>query len=105
MIAKRNDRWLVSHPRHLLESWMANIDFQLIADETKVILCVTKCVTKTEATMSKGIAAMIRKILNKTIADGLSVQAALKRAMAKLLGERMMSKQETCHLILSLPLV
>ena len=43
--------------------------------------------------------------MRNTIREGLSVQAALKRTMAKLLGERMISKQETCHLILSIPMV
>ena len=58
-----------------------------------------------ETNMIKGIAAMIRKMLKKTVESGLSVQAALKRVMAKLLGECMMSKQETSYLILSLPMV
>ena len=66
---------------------------------------MTKYVTKPEISMTKGIAAMIRNILKGTIEDGLNVQAALKRSMAKLLGERMMCKQEKSHLILSLPMV
>lgn len=48
---------------------------------------------------------MMRNILRKTIADGLSVQTALKRVMGKILGQRMLSKQETTHLTLSLPMV
>ena len=73
IVPLRNDRWLVSHPRHLLESWQANIDFQLIVDIKKVLRYMTKYVTKCESTMTKGIAAMMRNILRKTIADGLSV--------------------------------
>ena len=60
---------------------------------------------KAEHAMTKGIAAMIRRMLQKTIDDGLSAQAALKRAMAKILGQRMMCKQETTHLMLSVPMV
>lgn len=33
--------------------------------------------------MTKGIATMMRNILRKTIADGLSVQTALKRVMGQ----------------------
>ena len=33
MITKFNDQWLVSHMHHLLESWIANLDFQLIINE------------------------------------------------------------------------
>ena len=101
----RNDRWLVSHPRHLLESWQANIDFQLTLDIDKVLKHMTKCVAKCEGAMTKGIAAMMRNTLRKTIADGLSVQTALKRVMGKTLGQRMLSKQQTTHLMLSLPMV
>ena len=55
--------------------------------------------------MTKGIVAMMRKMLRKTIADGLSVQTALTRVMGKTLGQRMLGKQETTHLTLSLPMV
>lgn len=48
--------------------------------------------TKAEHTMTKGIAAMIRNMLRKTADDDLSVQAALERVMAKILGQRMMRK-------------
>jgi len=78
MITDRNDKWLVCHPRHLLESWRGNIDFQLIVDVEKVLRYMTKYVTKVETNMTKGIAAMIRKMLKKTVESGLSVQAALK---------------------------
>ena len=97
---KRNDRWLVSYPRHLLESWQANIDFQLMLDVDKVLRFMKKYVTKCERAMTKFIAAMMRRMLRKNIADGLSVQTALKRVMAKNLGQRMLSKQENTHLIL-----
>ena len=105
VLTKRNDKWLVGHPPHYLESWQGNLDYQLVVDYNKVFDYMTKYATKTEATTTKGVASMIRKILCKAKDDGLNVQTVLKRAMAKLLGERMMSKQETSHLILSLPLV
>ena len=66
---------------------------------------MTKCATRTEATMTKGIAAMIRRILCRAKNEVLNAQTVLKRAMAKLLRERVMPKQETCYLILSLPMV
>ena len=48
MITDRNDKWLVCHPRHLLESWCSNIDFQLIIDIEKVLRYMTKYVIKVE---------------------------------------------------------
>ena len=44
--------------------------------------------------MTKGITATTRKKLRKKIADGLSVQTALKRVMGKILGQRILSKQK-----------
>ena len=55
--------------------------------------------------MTQGIVEMTRNILNKTIESGLSAQIDLKRVMAKLLGERIISKQEMLHLILYLLMV
>ena len=83
---------MVSHSHHFLESWLANIDFQLIVTIKKILRCITKYATKSESTITKGIAAIIRNILQKIIADGLSVQIALKQVMSKLLGRRMLSK-------------
>ena len=48
---------------------------------------------------------MTRNMLRKTIADGLSIQTALKQVMGKILGQRILNKQETTHLMLSLPIV
>ena len=47
----------------------------------------------------------MRSMLRKTIADGVSVQTDLKRVMAKMLGQRILSKQKTTHLMISLPMV
>ena len=66
---------------------------------------MTKHTTKTEITMTKGIAALIRQILRKTIQDRISANTALKRTIAELLGAHMLCKQETSHLILFLLIV
>ena len=34
----RKDRWLVSHPRFLFESWQANADFQLVVDKKSIAM-------------------------------------------------------------------
>ena len=54
-VNKRNDRWTNTHVETFLESWMANIDFQVVIDLGKVIDYLTKYVTKPESNMSKGI--------------------------------------------------
>ena len=56
---KRNDRWLIAYLRYLLESWQTNINFQLIIDIKKVLMCITKYIIKTKTSMIKGITALI----------------------------------------------
>ena len=68
------------------------MDLQLILDAGKVIDYMSKYVTKTETKMTRSIANLVRNILKQTIEDGMNVQAALKKTMSKLLGERIMSK-------------
>ena len=92
IVPKRNYRWLESHPIYSLESWQANIDFQLTLDIDKVLRHMTKHVTKCEHAMTKCITAMTRSTLRKTIADGLIAQTSSKRVMVKTLGQRTLSK-------------
>ena len=105
IVRRINDRHLNSHSRPLLESWQANMDMQLIVDSGKVVDYMTKYVTKTEAASTKTITRMMRKLLKSSTEEGLPISSVLKRTMGKLIGERTVSQQETCHLSLSLPLV
>ena len=65
MNSLRNDRWINSHMRGLMEMWMANMDFQLVVDVDKVIAYMTKYVTKPEIEMSSNMNKMILTVINK----------------------------------------
>jgi hypothetical protein len=105
MNSKRNDAWLNSHCRSVIECWRANIDFCLSLDLGKVIEYMTKYFTKAESPMTPSAARLVRTILDSTVGAGGDVRTALKRTMGKLQGERTISKQECSHLILSMPMV
>ena len=89
----------------LVEAWQANMDIQLIIDSGKVFQYMTKYVTKFDPNSPKSIIRIMKKLLKSTSDDGLPANTVLKRTMGKLIGERMISQQETSHLILSIPLV
>ena len=89
----------------MLESWQANVGFQLIIDSGKVVRHVTKYVTNDDSSMHKGIDVMKRSIVRNTIKEGLRVRVVLKRVTTKLLGKRIFSKKRTCHLTLSILMV
>ena len=105
LMTKRNDRWLNSHNRKFLESWMANMDFRLVVDIGKVMEYLTKYVTKAEKSLTRGMEFLVRAIMKANYLDASDTLTTLRKIMGKLLGSRMISKQETCHLINSLPLV
>jgi len=60
---------------------------------------------KVGSSLTKGAQRMMARILTKSLEQGRSVQHALRIMMGKLMGERTISKQEKCHLIMSIPTV
>ena len=81
------------------------MDVQLTIDIGKILGYMTKYVSKSEASTTAGAQRMIRRVLKSATEQGQSVNQALRRTMGKLLGERTMTKDECCHLILSNPTV
>ena len=104
LIPERNDQWLNSHIRPVLEVWMANIDIQVIVDNGKVIEYLTKYMTKAETMNEVGIKRMFKNILNQTSSVNATPQVALRKMMLRLLGERTYGRQEISHLINSIPI-
>ena len=88
-----------THVETFLDSWMANIDFQVVVDLGKVIAYLTKYLTKPDSDTSKGMFYVIKGILTRTLHRGKTVGNTSQKIMSKLLGLRLMSKQEVCHQI------
>ena len=89
-----------------MQVWGANMDWQLILDPGMVIDYMTKYVTKNDMSSNAACGRLMKSLFHKTVqTEGRSVQSFLRRTMSKLLGERMMSKQESCHLMLGIPIV
>ena len=105
IVCRINDRFFNSHIRPIIECWQANIDFQLVLDVGKVVDYMTKYATKSEITKTRSVAKMMKTLLNDAIDKGKGVNTVLKKVMGRLIGERMLTQQETCNLILSLPMV
>ena len=88
------------------QMWGANMDWQLILDPGMVIDYMTKYVTKSDMSSNKACTSLMKSLFDKTVTEeGRSVQSLLRRIMSKLLGERMISKQEKCHLMLGISIV
>jgi len=101
-----NDVWMNSHMRGIMEVWGANMDFQLITDAGMVIKYMTKYVTKAGGHLKGQVSKLMKKIFYESVVQGgSSVQSFIKKTMAKLLTDRLQSKQEKCHLLLGFPIV
>ena len=106
LLTKRNDRWLNSHhSKPFMKVWNANIDIQLTIDVGKIVSYMTKYVTKTETCHTPRTRRLFFSTLNQISQENADTTTVLKRLMTKLMGERTRSKQETCHLMNSIPLV
>ena len=104
IVREINDRYLNSHSRPIIEAWQANIDIQIVLDSGKVVDYMTKYITKTEPTSTKAIMYTMKIILTTAIQEGYPMSYVLKKTMGKLSPERTLSQQETCHLVLGIPL-
>ena len=101
----RNDKWLNTSIHSISEVWGANMDWQPILDPGMVIDYMTKYVTKSKLSTTALLNKLVKTVYSDNLAQGRSAQSFLRQSMSKMLGERTMSKQEKCHLVLGIPIV
>lgn len=98
----RNDGLINSHNPIQLSGWRANIDMQYYVSRRKVIEYCAKYATKCEPRSQP------LKDVYKTIVQGLREEDTPLKVVQKLLintvGDRDYSAQETCDLLLQLPM-
>lgn len=95
----RNDPLINSFNPVQLSAWRANVDMQYCLSRHRVIQYLSKYAAKGE------VRSQSPKDIYGSIVRGLSTDDKSLKAVQKLLiGERDYSAQETCHLLLQLPL-
>lgn len=102
MTTARNDDLINSHNPIQLSGWSTNIDMQYCVSRRKVIEYCAKYATKCEPRSQP------LKDVYKTIVQDLREEDTPLKVVQKLLintvGDRDYSAQETCHLLLQLPM-
>ena len=98
----RNDALLNAFNPLQLSAWRANVDMQYIVSREKVIKYVAKYATKSEC-RSKALQEVYSTIMKNVKEDGTPLQV-VQKLLTSTVGERDFSAQETCHLLLSLPM-
>ena len=95
--SKRNDRFMNTHDRWILQMWRANCDRQLLLDHEATIRYTTKYVSKAEKTSRQLLRALEKMVRCSDETD--SSTKTVNKIMNKCIGIRDMSKNEICFLI------
>lgn len=102
LLTARNDSMLNSFNHIQLSAWRANVDMQYIVSRRKVIEYCTKYVTKSEP-RSQSLKEVFTTIV-RSLKDGNTSLKAVQKLLISSVGETDYSAQETCHLLLQLPM-
>ena len=102
LLTARNDGMLNSFNPIQLSAWRANVDMQYIVSRRRVIDYCTKYVTKSEP-RSKSLKDTFTNIV-KSLKDGNQSLKAVQKLLIHTVGDRDYSAQETCHILLQLPM-
>ena len=102
VVTARNDSRINSYNPVQLSAGRANVDMQYALSRHKVIKYVAKYATKSEP-RSQALRELFSTIMRTMKDDGTPLKVA-QRLLISTVGERDFSAQETCHLILQLPM-
>ena len=102
LITARNDTLVNSYNPLQLSSWRANVDMKYLVSREKVVEYCAKYATKSEP-HSEPIQETFKLIVN-SLKDSNNSLTAIQKLLINSIGERVYSSQETCHLLLQLPM-
>ena len=102
LLTARNDGMINSFNPVQLSAWRANVDMQYIVSRRRVLDYCTKYVTKSEP-RSQPLRELFASLAQSLKEGNTSLQMAQK-LLINCVGERDYSAQETCHLLLQLPM-
>lgn len=102
MVTKRNDPKINPHSRIQLQGWRANVDLKPILSIHAALQYVSKYASKAEP-RSEAFSNILGNILKESSEDE-GITTPVQKLLLHSVAERDISAQETCHLLLSLPL-
>ena len=102
LFTKRNDPLVNSYNPIQLSAWRANVGMRYLISKQKVIEYCAKYATKSEP-HSQTVRETFQIIIN-SLKQGSSSVTAVQKLLIKSIGEHDFSAQETCRLLLQLPM-
>ena len=103
LLTARNDGMINSYNPVQLSAWRANVDIQYIVSRRRVIEYCTKYITKSEP-QSQSLKEIYTTINCTQSPKGNTSLKVLQKLLINTAGARDYSAQETCHLLLQLPM-
>ena len=102
LLTMRNDSLVNSYNPIQLSAWRGNVDMKYLVSREKVVEYCAKYATKSEP-RSETMQETFKTIVN-SLKQGNDSLTAAQKLLINSIGERDYSSQETCHLLLQLPL-
>ena len=102
LLTARNDGLINSFNPVQLSAWRANVDMQYIVSHQRVLQYCSKYVTNSEP-RSQSLKEIFTTIV-RSLQDGNTSLKAVQKLLINTVGQRDYSAQETCHLLLQLPM-
>ena len=102
LLTSRNDGLLNSFNPIQLSAWRANVDMKYIVSRHRVIEYCAKYATKCEP-RSQPMRQIFQKIMD-SLKSGNTSLTVVQKLLINSVGERDYSAQETCHLLMQLPM-
>ena len=102
LVTARNDPNINPHNRLQLQGWRANVDLKPVLSIHAALQYISKYASKAEP-RSMAFSEIFSKILNDSNPDDPSL-TSIQKLLLNSIAERDISAQETCHLLLSIPL-
>ena len=102
LLTARNDGMINSFNPVQLSAWRANVDMRYIVSHHRVLKYCSKYVTKSER-RSQSLKEIFTSIV-RSLQQGNTSLKAVQKLLINTVGERDFSAQETCHLLLQLPM-
>src|SRR2546423_1107786 len=101
-ISARNDPYINAHNRLQLQGWRANVDIKPVLSLHAALQYVSKYASKSEP-KSAAFSEIFNQIIDRSKPKE-KMTTLIQKLLLSSIAERDISAQETCHLLLSLPL-
>ncbi len=102
LVTARNDPYINPHNRLQLQGWRANVDLKPVLSIHAALQYILKYASKSEP-RSTAFLEIFNEILNKSNPEAASL-TSIQKLLINSVVERNISAQETCHLLLGIPL-